>query len=438
MSRRSAPFEWLPPFIIGACAAAAAEVAVVLLLYTGPGLMRSLTTVLTVEAGAFGIGLWTAPGPRPDLVEALRRRILLCLFAVLGATVFSAFWTFLRAVGGTAVGQGLGLAVMAALPLYAFGAVLGTMGSLSSASSAGQRRHVVGASASLGGAFGLAATGMLLPRLLTPASLLLFCIVLISSAGLVYSSVLERRLSIRVRARRPSAVGEVRIEDRHLPSEDLAVRLLFEGVALRRWVPLTNGSVPTWDIAVFRSLPRESAGMLRVLLLGGGASPLPALAAREHPSVVVQVLERSGVVTEVAREHLDTGLDAHEAGRVGLNVGNLDDLAAGLTGRFDLILVDTASFEAVGGMRGLSQTARRSLFERLTLDGLVALGPFPPGPGTWDFPEGWATAEYGRESPLEALDLLSRPGEVVLVGSATGDLPAQLTEGFERRMRRPT
>ena len=436
MSRPSARFEWLPPFIMGACAAAAAEVAVVLLLYTGPGLMRSLTTVLTVEAGAFGLGLWTAPGPRPDLTEALRRRILLCLVAVLGATVVSAFWSFLRTVGGTAVGQGLGLAVMAALPLYAFGGVLGTLGSMGSG---GQRRHVVGASASFGGAVGLAATGILLPRLLTPASLLLFCIVLISSAGLVYSSVLERRLSIRVRARRPSAVGEVRIEDRHLPSKDLSARLLFEGNALRRWVPLTDGSVPTWDVALFRTLSGDAEGMLRVLLLGGGASPLPALAGREHPSVVVQVLERSGVVTEVAREHLETGLDAPLAGPVGLSVGNLDDLAAGLTGRFDLILVDTASFEAIGGVRELSQVARRSLFERLTLSGLVALGPVPPAPGTWSFPDGWATAEYVRKSPPEALDLGSRgSGEVVLVGSASGDLTTDLIDGFERRAGPPT
>jgi hypothetical protein len=435
MSGRSPRFEWLPPFIVGACAAAAAEVAVALLIYTGPGLMRSLTTVLTVEAGAFGIGLWTAPGPRPDLTEALRRRILLCLFAILGATVFSAFWTFLRTVGGTAVGQGLGLAVMAALPLYAFGGVLGTLGSLGSAE---QRRHVVGVSASLGGAFGLAATGILLPRLLTPASLLLFCIVLISSAGLVYSSVLERRLSIRVRARRPSAVGEVRIEDRHLPSRDLSARLLFEGNAMRRWVPLTDGSGPTWDVALFRSLSGASESMRRVLLLGGGASPLPALAGREHSSVVVQVLERSGVVTEVAREHLETGLQSNQAGTVGLKVGNLDDLAAGLTGRFDLILVDTASFEAVGGMRGLSLMARRSLFEHLTLHGLVALGPEPPAPGTWSFPDGWATAEYVRESPLEALDLGCGSMEVVLVGAATGDLPTNLADGFERRTGPPT
>jgi hypothetical protein len=415
---------------MGACAAAAAEVAVVLLLYTGPGLMRSLTTVLTVEAGAFGMGLWTAPGPRPDLTEALRKRILMCLFAILGATVFSAFWTFLRTVGGTAVGQGLGLAIMAALPLYAFGGVLGTMGSLGSGV---QRRHVVGASASFGAAFGLVATGILLPRLLTPASLLLFCIVLISSAGLVYSSVLERRLSIRVRARRPSAVGEVRIEDRHLPSKDLSARFLFEGDALRRWVPLTDGSVPTWDVALFRTLAGDSGGTLRVLLLGGGASPLPALVGREHPSVVVQVLERSGVVTEVAREHLETGPDSSRARPAGLNVGNLDDLAAGLTGPFDLILVDTASFEAIGGVRELSQMARRSLFEHSTPGGLVALGPVPPAPGTWSFPDGWVVAEYIRQPPPGALDLGCSLGEVVLVGCASGDLTTDLIDGFERR-----
>ena len=47
--------------------------------------------------------------------------------------------------------------------------------------------------------------------------------------------------------------------------------------------------------------------------------------------------------------------------------------------------------------------------------------------------QGWITAEYTRESPLEALDLATGAGEIVLVGSATRDLPDDLLKGFERR-----
>jgi hypothetical protein len=427
MSERPERFEWLPPFIMGACGAVVAEIAVVLLLYTGPGLMRSLTTVITVEAGALGVGLWTAPGPRPDLVEALRRRILFCLLTFLGATLFGAFWSFVGTVGGTALGQGLGLAVLAALPLYACGGVLGTMGELNPSDA---RRPGVGASACLGGAFGLAASGVLLPRVLTPASLLLVCIVLISSAGLVYSTVLERRLRVRVRARRPSSGGVVRVEDRHLPARDLAVRLLFEGDALRRWVSLSDGPLPTWDLVVFRSLPRAREGPLRVLLVGGGGSPLPRAALEEHRSAVVDVLERSAVIVEIGREHLDTGLPSHGEGRIRLSVGNIDDLTSRLTDGFDLILVDTASFEAVGGLAGLSAAARRTLFARLATGGVLALGPYPPAPGTWSFPDGWTTSRYRRATSLHLLEHDGGVEEIVVAGTASGSLPDHLQDGF--------
>ena len=94
-----------------------------LLLYDGPGLMRSLTTVLVVLTTALALGLWTAPAAG-GAVDALRRRWLFCMVAFLLATLFSASWTVLGRLGEGALGQGLGLAALGALPLYATGTVL--------------------------------------------------------------------------------------------------------------------------------------------------------------------------------------------------------------------------------------------------------------------------------------------------------------------------
>ena len=73
-SRQSPPLEWVPPLLVGASAAIAAEVALSLLLYGGPGLVRSLTTVLGVEGFAFAAGLWSSPGPGRDMIDRVRRR----------------------------------------------------------------------------------------------------------------------------------------------------------------------------------------------------------------------------------------------------------------------------------------------------------------------------------------------------------------------------
>ena len=90
---RSPRLEWLPPLLVGASAAVAAEVALGVLLYGGVGFMRSLTTILATQGIAFGGGLWTAPRPGLDLVDRLRRRWVFCLVAYVVAAVFGTLWT---------------------------------------------------------------------------------------------------------------------------------------------------------------------------------------------------------------------------------------------------------------------------------------------------------------------------------------------------------
>ena len=421
MRSRAHPLRWLPPFILGVCAATAAEVAAGLLLYAGPGLMRSLTVILSVEALALALGVMTVPGPRPDLVDSLRRRWLFCLLAFMGATLFSAFWSVAQAVGGSALGQGLGLALLAGLPMYALGGVLGAMAAVV-ATEPGGSVGAIGGSALLGGSLGFAATGASLPQVFTPASLLLVCLVLLSAGGLVYGSVLDARLRVHVRAKRPSPLGDVRVEDRHLLSQDSAARVLMEGDVVRSMVTLAEDQHESWDQAVCRALrdPVEPSG--RVLFLGGGASSYPRALVREDATVLVDVAERSGAVVELGKEHLDTGLQDAADERLSVMVGNVEDILAGSDTRCSSILLDTAAFGPVGGVASLSGAARAHIFRRLDPGGVLALGPLPPDPGTWSFPEGWSEARYRRDHPHDVASLgISVPTEeVIWLGSPDG------------------
>jgi hypothetical protein len=186
-SRRSA---WIPPLLVGVATGVAAEVSTAVLLYGGPGFTRSLTTTLGIQALAFGAGL-RAHGPRPG--AGLRRRWLLALTAYVAATAFATLWMVFPAVGNDRRGQGLGLAALAALPLYACGALLAGLSLEASRrradrASAHGRGPAVASTASFGAALGFVATGLLLPRAPMPASLLVACLVLLSLGAMIDAS----------------------------------------------------------------------------------------------------------------------------------------------------------------------------------------------------------------------------------------------------------
>lgn len=424
MSARGHPLRWLPPFILGVCAATVAEVAAGLLLYDGPGLLRSLTAILGVEALALALGVMTAPGLRPDLVDSLRRRWLFCLLAFVGATLFSATWSMVQAVGGSSLGQGLGLAFLAGLPLYALGGVLGGMATVAVTEPRG-RPGTLGGIALLGGAVGFAATGAFLPQVLTPASLLLICLVFLSAGGLVYGSVLDTRLRVHVRARRPSPFGDVRVEDRHLLSQDLAARILFEGDFVRNWIALAEDQHPPWDGVVCDAFRNQGLPLSRVLFIGGGASQGPRALVREDSSTRVDVAERSGAVVELGREHLETGLQGDGDERLMLSVGNIDDALARFDHGYSLILLDTAAFVPVGGVSSLGVSTRSQIFRALVPGGVLALGPWRPEAGAWAFPESWSSARYRRDLPgnLASLGMCTPNEGFVWVGSPEAAYP---------------
>jgi hypothetical protein len=190
MTVRQHPLDWVAPMLVGASAAIAAEVAMGLLIYAGDGFVRSLTTVLAVEVVALGVGLWSAPAPQPGLVDRLRRRWILCILTFMAATIFGVAWSLVPAIGTGPAGQAFGLTVLAAVPLFACGTVLGGMGSVVRSAPHGAMREP-GAAAALGAGLGFVLTGLLLPRAPVPASLIVACLVLLSGAGVVYGTVLQ-------------------------------------------------------------------------------------------------------------------------------------------------------------------------------------------------------------------------------------------------------
>ncbi len=433
MSDRSHRLSWVAPLLVGACAAIAAAVAGVILLYAGPGFVRSLTTVLAVEGVALGGGLWSAPSTGSDLIDRLRRRWLLCLVAFLAATMFATSWSAVQDLGAGRVGQGLGLVMLAALPLYACGTVLGGLSSVAASDPSGRLRGP-GAAAVLGAGLGFAATGTLLLRApIIPASLLVACLVLLSLGGMVTGIVLGSRLEIHVRASRAARGGEVRVEDRRLPKMGLAVRCLLEGEHVRRRMALNGEGVVPWDVAVARAVMPAESSPWRVLVLGGGTSSLARTILREHPSGTIEVLERTGAVVELARDHLDTDLTPGLAERVNVRVGNVEDLLAEVRGPYDLVVVDTSALAPMGGISALSRAARTVLVSVLGDAGLLAWGPLEPEPGMPELVSEWRHVILGRtHAQEEEVVILTGPGDLAPFSTPldgfipmNGGLPAQ-------------
>ena len=175
--------RWIPPFVIGLAAATVGEVAVGLLLYSGEGLRRALVIILATEVGALGLGLLAAPDlSHPNLVDALRRRWIVCLTVFMVAAGFVTLWTLRPGTDATAVSQALGLTLLGGLPLYAAGNLFGTMASLRELRGGVGPR--IGASGAFGAAIGVMAAGYGVPRLSAP-SVLLFLMVLLSGAALL-------------------------------------------------------------------------------------------------------------------------------------------------------------------------------------------------------------------------------------------------------------
>jgi hypothetical protein len=181
---------WAPAFVAGLAAGASGTVAVALLLYTGEGLLRSLTIIVAIELGAFGLGLRMNGQPQDwDLaVESLRKSWLFALMTFLAAAGFALVWALFSGFGASPPTQALGLALLAALPLYACGRLLTGIGDVRTM--AGLTGD--GALASIGAAVGVLVTGLGALIGVGVPSFVLFMLVILSGAALLQGRVLQR------------------------------------------------------------------------------------------------------------------------------------------------------------------------------------------------------------------------------------------------------
>ena len=179
---------WAPTFVAGFAAGATGTVAVALLLYSGEGLLRSLTLIVAIELGAFGLGLGMSGRAREwsHAVESLRRRWLSALMAFLAAAGFVLVWVFFAGFGASPPTQALGLALLAGLPLYACGRLLRGISAVRMM--AGLTSD--GSLAALGAAAGVLVTGLGALSGVGVPSFVFFLLVILSGAALLQGWVL--------------------------------------------------------------------------------------------------------------------------------------------------------------------------------------------------------------------------------------------------------
>ena len=219
----------LAAFLIGGVMGVMAEMAAGLILYEGPGLLRATTVVLTTEAAAAGAGLLFATRvPADELSRHLRRHLHLTLVSLGLAGILTSLWGYLGGLSEVPGGQAAALALLAALPLYMAGSVLGLM--CRAGSRAAQGATVAGGGpALLGAATGFLIYGLFLIPSLAPPVLVLLCMAAVSGAALLAGSALTRAADLAHRekdgmdpdaaAGEEDAAGAAILEDRPQPLE---------------------------------------------------------------------------------------------------------------------------------------------------------------------------------------------------------------------------
>ncbi|MBW3535546.1 MAG: hypothetical protein KY453_10080 [Gemmatimonadetes bacterium] len=288
------PLAWLPPLAVGLAAAVAAELSVALLLYTTEGFLEALTVILVVELGALGLGLWSAPTSGGPGWEAMRRRWLLTLVAFTAAAGVAAGWDLAGGLASRPVLRGVGLASLAAFPLYAVGTLLGAMSAIRRDDPA---PSPVGAPAILGAAAGAAMVGLLGART-PPITAYLGCVALLSGASLVHGRVLDRRTRTRTLAVRAAGSGRVRVVERIRGVR--REKVLMDGGVVRGGCDEAGHPVRVWEEGAARLLAAEGEPV-DLLVVGAGAAGVAALLAGPR---ALTVAEPDRDVADLVAEHL--------------------------------------------------------------------------------------------------------------------------------------
>jgi hypothetical protein len=364
----------VPPLLVGASMAGAAEMSAGLLLYSTDGFLPALTLILTVETGALALGLWSgAVHLGEGVVEEVRRRWLFVMVSFALAAALSTGMTFVEELLTGGVGQGLGLAFLGSLPLFALGSLLGAMarpsgpGMLPAAS--------VGVPAVVGVALGFLLSGWLLLPNMAPYTVYLVFLTALSGGALLQGWVLEARPTRQLLERRWTARGEVRAEEWIPTPGGVPQTILLEEGRIRGAEEPGGRAGREWERAVLSTLKRDHLNPGSLLYLGGGSGTLARLLLQDFPQTRIVVVEGSDELVTMAREHLHPFPEWRE---VQLLIGDPWISVQALEGRFPLIVVDSALLPALGHLPSISREGFRVLSGLAGAAGTVVLGGLGP------------------------------------------------------------
>jgi len=292
----------VPPLLAGLAAAVALEISTGLLLYTDGGLLPALTLILTLEVGALGLGLLSAPLPVGEgAVEQIRRRWMFCLVSFALASAIGAGLSFSENLQGTALGQGIGLGFLGALPLFSLGALLGAMGR---PDDLGRTPSTwVGPPAVLGAALGFLLAGTVLLPNVAPHTLYLFCLVILSGGALLQGWVLDARVTVETLETLAAGGSAFRVERRALGSPRTEMKLLFQGDVVRGAEGPEGEPGRAWEAAVLDELVDSQHQPESFLCLGGGSGTLARILSKRFPHARVKVMEGTQELVTLARTH---------------------------------------------------------------------------------------------------------------------------------------
>jgi hypothetical protein len=361
---------FVPPMVVGASVAGAAEMSAGLLLYSTDGFLPALTLILTVETGALALGLWSGGLQLGDgVVEQVRRRWLFSLVTLALAAAYAAGMTFVEDLLTGGIGQGLGLAFLGSLPLFALGSLLGAM--VRSGGVGVPRPASVGVSAVGGLALGFLLTGGFLLPNMAPYTLYLVCLTALSGGALLQGWVLDARPLERILDSAWTGRGEVRVEERPGPGGGGGLRLLLEDDRLRGAEDLDGAPGREWESAVLAAVRGEGEDPGPVLYVGGGSGTLIRLLLGSFPEVRVVVVEGCEEMVRMARKHLRF---FPNWGSVQLLIGDPWVQTSALAPGFSLVVIDGGVLPVLGRLPAVPSVGWAELRRLAGVRGSVVLG----------------------------------------------------------------
>jgi hypothetical protein len=323
----------------------------------------------------------------------------LVAFSIAGATAGA--WGVMGGFAAELLTRGGGLALLAALPLYAAGSALGSIAVLS------DNGRGVAVAAAAGGSAGAIGMGLFLVPTLIPLSMFGFCLVALSGAALIHGRVLDGRPEEILVDEAQSLFGRVRVVDHIWGARRIRQRrLTVEGQLLGG--SEDDAPLRSWELAVTAALsgdegaeespqpandldeevrdtrphspesepaevrPSEPVGeepQAPILLLGGAGVVLIRTLLQAGRRLIV--VEPNPVVQQMTVRHF--GVPLHDDGLERMTAEGLHTLPAGLP-RVSAALVDGGAWWTGRPLPIPSTSALRRLRALVEDDGVLYLG----------------------------------------------------------------